>query len=73
MLGLLHLNMADTYVYESNYKLKSLKCHLQVIKILEECFGCSLNSVGYKVLPSYLRIIQGDGIDLSSVVLVKRV
>lgn len=23
--------------------------------------------MGYKVLPSYLRIIQGDGIDLSSV------
>ncbi|XP_062325966.1 nicotinamide phosphoribosyltransferase 2 [Osmerus eperlanus] len=40
---------------------------LEVIKILEECFGCSLNSVGFKVLPSYLRIIQGDGIDLNSV------
>ncbi|KAK9528418.1 hypothetical protein VZT92_012580 [Zoarces viviparus] len=40
---------------------------IEVIKILEECFGCSLNSMGYKVLPSYLRIIQGDGIDLSSV------
>nr|XP_020441599.1 nicotinamide phosphoribosyltransferase-like isoform X2 [Monopterus albus] len=40
---------------------------IEVIKILEECFGCSLNSAGYKVLPSYLRIIQGDGIDLSSV------
>uniref|UniRef100_A0A8C9YZ81 Nicotinamide phosphoribosyltransferase n=1 Tax=Sander lucioperca TaxID=283035 RepID=A0A8C9YZ81_SANLU len=40
---------------------------IEVIKILEECFGCSLNSMGYKVLPSYLRIIQGDGIDLCSV------
>ncbi|XP_029006651.1 nicotinamide phosphoribosyltransferase 2 isoform X2 [Betta splendens] len=40
---------------------------IEVIRILEECFGCSLNSVGYKVLPSYLRIIQGDGIDLQSV------
>ncbi|XP_056131118.1 nicotinamide phosphoribosyltransferase 2 [Lampris incognitus] len=40
---------------------------IQVIKILEECFGCSVNSVGYKVLPAYLRIIQGDGIDLNSV------
>uniref|UniRef100_A0AAQ4R064 Nicotinamide phosphoribosyltransferase n=1 Tax=Gasterosteus aculeatus aculeatus TaxID=481459 RepID=A0AAQ4R064_GASAC len=38
-----------------------------LIEILEECFGCSLNVMGYKVLPSYLRIIQGDGIDLSSV------
>ncbi|XP_028302967.1 nicotinamide phosphoribosyltransferase 2 [Gouania willdenowi] len=39
---------------------------LQVLKIFEECFGSSLNSVGFKVLPSYLRIIQGDGIDLTS-------
>uniref|UniRef100_A0A3B4Z2I8 Nicotinamide phosphoribosyltransferase n=1 Tax=Stegastes partitus TaxID=144197 RepID=A0A3B4Z2I8_9TELE len=36
-----------------------------LIEILEECFGCSLNSMGFKVLPSYLRIIQGDGIDLT--------
>ncbi|CAL8340730.1 unnamed protein product [Lota lota] len=40
---------------------------LQVIKILEECFGCSVNPKGYKVLPSYLRLIQGDGIDLGSI------
>uniref|UniRef100_A0A3B5L602 Nicotinamide phosphoribosyltransferase n=1 Tax=Xiphophorus couchianus TaxID=32473 RepID=A0A3B5L602_9TELE len=40
---------------------------IEVIKILGESFGYSLNSMGYKVLPSYLRIIQGDGIDLSSV------
>ncbi|KAL0978537.1 hypothetical protein UPYG_G00171840 [Umbra pygmaea] len=40
---------------------------LEVIKILEECFGYSLNSQGFKVLPSYLRLIQGDGIDLNSV------
>ncbi|TNN88212.1 Nicotinamide phosphoribosyltransferase [Liparis tanakae] len=40
---------------------------IEIIKILEECFGSSLNSMGYKVLPPYLRLIQGDGIDLSSV------
>lgn len=40
---------------------------IEVIKILEECFGSSKNSVGFKVLPSYLRIIQGDGIDLISI------
>lgn len=40
---------------------------IEVIRILEECFGSSQNSVGFKVLPSYLRIIQGDGIDLSSI------
>uniref|UniRef100_A0A8P4KFW7 Nicotinamide phosphoribosyltransferase n=1 Tax=Dicentrarchus labrax TaxID=13489 RepID=A0A8P4KFW7_DICLA len=43
-----------------------------LIEILEECFGSSLNSVGYKVLPSYLRIIQGDGIDLHSVEEVRK-
>lgn len=45
----------------------SLSLYPQVIKILGERFGCSLNAVGYKVLPSYLRIIQGDGIDLKSI------
>ncbi|XP_064160633.1 nicotinamide phosphoribosyltransferase 2 [Anguilla rostrata] len=40
---------------------------IEVIKILEDCFGSSVNSAGYKLLPSYLRIIQGDGIDLQSV------
>uniref|UniRef100_A0A8C8E4A5 Nicotinamide phosphoribosyltransferase n=1 Tax=Oryzias sinensis TaxID=183150 RepID=A0A8C8E4A5_9TELE len=40
---------------------------IEVMRILEECFGCSLNSMGFKVLPSYLRIIQGDGIDLRSI------
>ncbi|XP_055041061.1 nicotinamide phosphoribosyltransferase 2 [Misgurnus anguillicaudatus] len=40
---------------------------IEVMKILEECFGSSLNSMGYKVLPSYLRLIQGDGIDLNSI------
>ncbi|XP_063070987.1 nicotinamide phosphoribosyltransferase 2 isoform X1 [Engraulis encrasicolus] len=40
---------------------------LEVIRILEESFGCSRNANGYKVLPSYLRIIQGDGIDLKSI------
>ncbi|KAJ8259774.1 hypothetical protein GJAV_G00173260 [Gymnothorax javanicus] len=40
---------------------------IEVIKILEDCFGSSVNSAGYKLLPSYLRIIQGDGIGLQSV------
>ncbi|KAJ3601986.1 hypothetical protein NHX12_029747 [Muraenolepis orangiensis] len=40
---------------------------LQVLQILEECFGSTKNSLGYKVLPPYLRIIQGDGVDLGSI------
>lgn len=34
---------------------------------LEEIFGCSFNNSGYKVLPPYIRIIQGDGINTNSI------
>jgi nicotinamide phosphoribosyltransferase len=40
---------------------------LKVIQILEEKFGTTLNSKGYKVLPPYIRIIQGDGVNLDSI------
>lgn len=33
-----------------------LTCHLG------SKFGTTINSKGYKLLPSYLRVIQGDGI-----------
>ncbi len=36
---------------------------LRVIKLLASAFGFEMNSVGYKVLPAYLRLILGDGID----------
>lgn len=36
---------------------------LKVLKILEDKFGSIKNEKGYNVLPPYLRIIQGDGID----------
>uniref|UniRef100_A0A0B6ZJ93 Nicotinamide phosphoribosyltransferase n=1 Tax=Arion vulgaris TaxID=1028688 RepID=A0A0B6ZJ93_9EUPU len=35
---------------------------IKVLNILGEAFGTTLNSKGYKMLPRYLRIIQGDGI-----------
>jgi nicotinamide phosphoribosyltransferase len=34
-----------------------------IIKILDKSFGHTLNEKGYKVLPSCIRIIQGDGIN----------
>lgn len=40
---------------------------LKVIQILEKKFGTTLNTKGYKVLPPYLRIIQGDGVNLESI------
>jgi nicotinamide phosphoribosyltransferase len=39
---------------------------VEVIEILAEQFGYTVNSKGYKVLPSYVRVIQGDGINEDS-------
>lgn len=36
---------------------------IEVIKILAERFGYTVNSKGYKVLPASVRVIQGDGIN----------
>ncbi|XP_065918647.1 nicotinamide phosphoribosyltransferase-like [Dysidea avara] len=35
---------------------------VKVLTILGEKFGTTLNNKGYKLLPSYLRVVQGDGI-----------
>ena len=40
-------------------------CH-DVIKILMEQFGYTVNKQGYKVLPPYIGVIQGDGINNDS-------
>lgn len=36
------------------------------LELLEQCFGVTLNSKGFKVLPSCVRLIQGDGINAQS-------
>jgi len=40
---------------------------MAVLMILGERFGYSNNSKGYKVLPSYIRVIQGDGVNRKSI------
>ena len=40
---------------------------LKTLQKLEGLFGCSLNSKGYKILPSYVRVIQGDGVNNDSI------
>lgn len=40
---------------------------LQVFEILFKQFGHTTNEKGYRVLPPQLRVIQGDGISLSSI------
>lgn len=39
---------------------------VEIVKLLMSSFGYSVNSKGYKVLPSCVRVIQGDGIDSTS-------
>ena len=39
---------------------------IDVIEILMEQFGYTTNSKGFKVLPPYIRVIQGDGINEES-------
>eukprot|EP01135_Chromosphaera_perkinsii_P008613 Nk52_evm55s1401 gene=Nk52_evmTU55s1401 len=39
---------------------------LKVLGILGDAFGYTVNSQGFKVLPSYVRVIQGDGIHIGS-------
>jgi len=36
---------------------------VEVLEILGERFGADTNAKGFRVLPPYLRVIQGDGID----------
>ncbi|UDW83957.1 nicotinate phosphoribosyltransferase [Pasteurella canis] len=40
----------------------------RTLTILENKFGSVVNNKGYKVLPSYIRLIQGDGINCHSIV-----
>lgn len=40
---------------------------IEVIELLMERFGYTTNEKGYKVLPSYVRVIQGDGVNADSI------
>jgi nicotinamide phosphoribosyltransferase len=48
----------------------ALTMPIQVVEILMEKFGFTINSKGYKVLPSYVRVIQGDGINETSLPII---
>lgn len=43
---------------------------LRVFDILFEKFGYTINDKGYKVLPSQVRVLQGDGLNLSTIRLI---
>merc|ERR1719240_2194579 len=40
---------------------------LKVCQILIKKFGCTKTSTGHQLLPNYIRVIQGDGVDYQSI------
>lgn len=44
-----------------------LEVPIDVIEILLEGFGSSVNSKGYRVLPDHIRVLQGDGVNQNSI------
>jgi nicotinamide phosphoribosyltransferase len=40
---------------------------IKCVELLMEKFGYTVNKLGYKVLPDYIRVIQGDGINQISI------
>lgn len=40
---------------------------VKTINKLLELFGYTVNDKGYKLLPSHIRVIQGDGVDINSI------
>jgi nicotinamide phosphoribosyltransferase len=47
-----------------------VKTLLKVFDLLFDKFGFTVNSKGFRVLPSQVRVIQGDGIDLHTIPLI---
>lgn len=43
---------------------------VKVIHMLGDIFGYTVNAKGYKVLPDFIRVIQGDGVNLNSIEII---
>lgn len=41
---------------------------LKTIELIDKCVGSEINTKGYRVLPKWIRVIQGDGINHESIV-----
>ena len=52
---------------DDNWLHITIILYCQVLNILGEKFGTSVNSKGYKMLPPYIRVVQGDGISYETV------
>lgn len=60
------MNMGGTLVVRPDSG-DPLSVPLEVIELLMESFGHTVNSKGYRVLPDYIRVIQGDGITVDNI------
>jgi nicotinamide phosphoribosyltransferase len=47
---------------------KPVEVVVKTVRILDECFGSTVNSKGFKVLHPKVRVIQGDGVNLTSII-----
>lgn len=59
-------------IRKSGFRLWSLVNTNKVIELLMEKFGYTVNSKGYKVLPNFVRVIQGDGITYQTIAKILR-
>lgn len=50
---------------DSGHVINTLR---EVFRILFDKFGYTVNSKGYKVLPPQVRVIQGDGVNINSII-----
>jgi len=50
---------------DSGHVIRTLK---EIFSILFDKFGYTVNEKGYKVLPPQVRVIQGDGVNLNSII-----
>ena len=60
------INMGGTLVVRPDSG-DPVEMTLKVIEILGNRFGWTVNTKGFKVLPKYIRMIQGDGVNLESI------
>lgn len=65
------MNMGGTLVVRPDSG-DPLSVPLEVIELLMESFGHTVNSKGYRVLPDYIRVIQGDGITVDNIAEILR-
>lgn len=63
-------NVREKYVFTLFFSLSYFVLDVyfskQVLDILGKKFPVTENSKGYKLLPPYLRVIQGDGVDINT-------